>query len=107
MKIAGVAMLTMLALACNPKMTTNSADALLEVTFYITSDYCGGANPGEEVIAALKEPKVLKNANVFLKKNGTAQPQKITTNENGVALLDLKNGEYSFYFEEKMVFKAA
>ena len=48
-------------------MTANATGTNTMLTVYMTSDYCGGANPSDEILDDLKTPRLLKSKSIFIK----------------------------------------
>ena len=94
--------------ACSSKAVngSNKSDQETSVTFMLTSDYCGGANPPTEVLDALKVPKPLKNSTIYLvSKTNQEKLVEVSTNEEGLSVIELPEGEYSIYLNEKFSFQ--
>ena len=92
--------------ACNPKMTANATDTNTMLTVYMTSDYCGGANPSDEILDDLKTPRLLKSKSIFIKV-GEEKIVEVNTDKNGVAIVDMEAGTYGIFLQGKHSYKVA
>lgn len=68
-------------------------------SIYLTSDYCGGANPPEELLENLKTPKPYQGKKIYLRAGNTnnfEQPilYSIITDTAGKFILLLPKGDY-------------
>ena len=68
-------------------------------TVFETRQYCGGANPSEEILEAMRRPRPLANYEMYVRAssvNALASPVllKFTTDANGNFQIALAEGEY-------------
>lgn len=86
---------------------TNNTDSSSndEITLKIeyTSNYCGGANPPDELIQKLKTPKKYSEMEIYLsrKDNLSGDLTKLKTDENGEVSTSLNTGTYYLFMPEK------
>lgn len=80
-------------------------DVTLNVT--LTSNYCGGAAPSDDMIAKLKEPKKFSNKSFYISsKKGLQEDMKeLKTSVDGVISTTLANGTYFIFLPEKKTTK--
>ncbi|MEL6557997.1 MAG: hypothetical protein AAFQ94_07425, partial [Bacteroidota bacterium] len=90
--------------SCNPKTLTNKALEEIEVKIIIqsTADYCGGANPPEQLLERLKTAKLLANTELIIKNNEKDFQEMVKTDEQGEINKSLPAGDYQIYFPEKI-----
>lgn len=76
----------------------------VEVTVNFTSDYCGGAYPSEDILSALKKPRLMTNQKIFIVKEGNGEEaiNEVKTSEKGIFSTDLEPGKYNIFLPEKM-----
>jgi len=80
-------------------------DVTLNVT--LTSNYCGGAAPSDEMIAKLKEPKKFSNKSFYISNVGGLQEgmKEVKTSTAGIVSTSLTKGTYFIFLPEKMTAK--
>jgi hypothetical protein len=78
----------------------NSSSTTIELFITSTSQYCGGAQPSQDMLDMLAKPEPMENKVLFVRKNTNDLRSKIlytiTTNVHGRASLKLPPGKYSF-----------
>lgn len=70
-----------------------------------TADYCGGAQPSEEMLAEMARPKPLPNKEIVIKigpknKVGNAVYKKIVTDQNGKFIVRLQSNMVYCFIED-------
>lgn len=79
----------------------------VQLTILYTSDYCGGAYPSDEILAAMKQERTLDNTEMVLKAVETGNMERVTTGMKGQANIALTPGRYEVYFPVKISAEAA
>lgn len=90
--------------SCNPQTLTNKTLAEIEVKLIIqiTADYCGGANPPEQLLKNLKTPQQLRNTEVIIRNSAKDFQEVLKTDAQGEINKSLPAGEYLLFFPEKI-----
>ncbi|MBK8845877.1 MAG: hypothetical protein IPO27_04590 [Bacteroidetes bacterium] len=92
---------SMFSIGCQTPKNSQSAQGYLHevkgnLTF--TYDYCGGARPSDEMLAKLKEPRVIEGFTVYLKpgkENSTAAiTDSAQCDSNGNYVFRIPKGDY-------------
>lgn len=71
-----------------------------------TKSYCGGIRPSDEQLKQLKTPQAFANRTLFIKQGDKDLARKpafhsFTTDDNGIYALELPEGVYSIFIEDK------
>lgn len=90
--------------SCNPKTLTNKALEEIEVRIVIkgTSDYCGGANPPEQLLKRLKTLQLLAGTELIIKNSDQDFQETVKTDQQGEINKSLPAGAYQIFFPEKI-----
>jgi nitrite reductase/ring-hydroxylating ferredoxin subunit len=96
-----------LALLCSYTTADAQKAAMYKVviTCTQTSDYCGGAQPQDEMLEELRLPKPLPNATYYLvrgSKRSSKVYKKVTSNDLGEVQLNLPAGSYTLLSAEQI-----
>lgn len=88
------------------KTTKDQPDNSIEITTTKTESYCGGAQPSEETLKKLREPKAYPNATLYLREgeeNNYKKPyyKKLKSDSVGKVNVNLPKGVYSVVFDNK------
>lgn len=106
LQIISILLVFVLTESCSQKSTANSNSSSSDerrITFELISDYCGGANPPQEVLDALNQPKPAKNEKLTLVSQNAAKDNlAVTTDDVGKAVINLPQGTYQVFLAEKM-----
>ena len=94
-------LIALIAYSCGPKTPHKSVESSMMITMYERADYCGGANPSDEILEALKEPKPMRNTVVYIQINDESDPIEVSTDEKGVARIEIMHGSYPVLLKEK------
>ena len=103
------AVITLSMISCASQNNSTSQDGANEVNLIVTmtSNYCGGAAPPEELLEGLKVPKKFSNQNIFLSTEKGLQEnmQELTTSAAGNIKTSLKKGTYYIFLPQKISMK--
>ncbi|MEL7006447.1 MAG: hypothetical protein AAFN93_27525 [Bacteroidota bacterium] len=102
-----IATLALINISCgSSKSNLNTTESVMTVKMNInyTSDYCGGAYPSEDILAALKKERPLSKKKFFILKVGDDREKmiEVTTANDGSCTMELQPGKYQIFLPEKM-----
>jgi len=106
--------ITLLLSSCSSSKNSTSAsdnsqktDEIINLTIEYTSNYCGGANPPDELLERLKIPKAYANMDIYISKESNINNViKITADANGKVTTSLSDGKYYLFMPEKIAAKS-
>jgi hypothetical protein len=92
----------------NATATSETSSAMkVSLSVTISSDYCGGAAPSDEMIAELKQPKQFSNQKCYIttskaSKELPSDMTLLTSSASGTIEASLETGTYFVYLAEKI-----
>jgi len=102
---------SMLACANQKSGTSSTVDTAdkessmnVSLTITITSNYCGGVAPSEEMVANLKKPKPFSNKKFYISSKKALQDDmmEMTTSASGAISTPMEEGTYYVFLPEKV-----
>jgi predicted component of type VI protein secretion system len=103
-----VIILSILSIACASKKSGDSKETQIAVTLNVTltSNYCGGAAPSDDMISKLKEPKIFNGSFFISTKESLQEDMKsLKTSTDGSINIDLVKETYFVFLPEKTTAK--
>jgi hypothetical protein len=105
--IAVLAFIFLSVSVCFAQQKVPAARYKVTGTIKLSADYCGGADPGEENLAKMRQPIPLKGKTIYIKRGNKNFSkgriiQKATTDDNGVFNVYLASGLYCVVEEYKV-----
>ncbi len=100
-------LLLLFVCVCAAQQKVPAARYKVSGTIKLSTDYCGGADPGDEVLASMRQPIPLKNKTIYIKRGNKNFSkgkiiQKATSDDNGVFNVYLASGLYCVVEEYKI-----
>lgn len=96
--------------SCSPSnQKIDKVSVTVNIKVSKSSDYCGGANPGQEMIDELKQPKSMVTQELFLLAENSQSLSEVitlTTDKSGEVNTELATGTYEVFLKEKWNYKA-
>ena len=96
-----------IAVVCNAQQKVPAARYKVTGTIRLSTDYCGGVDPGEETLAKMRQPIPIEGKTIYIKRGNKNSPkgkiiQKASTDENGIFNVYLASGLYCVVEEYKV-----